>query len=485
MLVYSVDVGTTNLKVVLYNESLERLAIAAAPARYARDGESVEFDPALLFRTVLDLVNQCANVFADTAAHRAVISVTGQAESLVLLDRTGETTRPGMSWLDSRASAEANELGATFGDEAAFAVTGQPRPSPTWPAAKLRWLRRHEPASLDRTRSVLMIKDDLIRRFTGHSVGETSTRGFTYFWDVRKIAYWREMVDHCGISLDTLPEIVAAGTDLGQVLPKVAEDLPASQGYRVNVGALDHFCAMAGTSSYFPDIVSESAGTVLSVSQLVRDWKFEPERKVSFHSGLATGDTVLFNAVDGGGAALEWFRLQALAGMRYGELERQLRARKFAAAPMFMPYLTGVNPPDFFPAAKGAFVGLDLSHDRIDMAFAVEEGIAHLLRRNIDYLTRNRANEIVSTGGGAASSFWSQLKADVCGLDLLVPDEQEATCRGAAILALVAAGELDRLEDARHLHAPRTKLFQPSDVRVREDRYRLFENYLDRLYRAH
>ncbi|KHK96638.1 hypothetical protein LK09_15095 [Microbacterium mangrovi] len=484
MLVYAVDVGTTNLKVVLYSETLERLAIASAPARYSRDGERVEFDPALLFRTVLDLINQCGSAYANTAAHHAIISVTGQAESLVLLDRAGEPVRPGMSWLDDRATAEADEIGAVFGDGEAFAVTGQPHPSATWPAAKLRWLRHHEPETLDRTHSVLMIKDDLLRRLTGHAVGEITTRGFTYFWNIRKAEYWHEMGDFCGIAPEALPEVLPAGSDLGAVLPEVGEALPPSRGYRVNVGALDHFCAMAGTGSYAPNVVSESAGTVLSVSQLVRGWTFEPDRQVSFHSGLTDGDTVLFNGVDGGGAALEWFRLQSLAGMRYGELERQLRARKVSAAPMFMPYLTGVNPPDFFPNAKGAFVELDLGHDRIDMAFAVEEGIAHLLRRNIDYLTTDRANGIVSTGGGAASTYWSQLKADVCGLDLLVPDEQEATCRGAAILALVAAGELGRIADARHLHPPRTKLFQPSGDPAREDRYRLFEQYLDRLYGA-
>jgi xylulokinase len=482
VLVYAVDVGTTNLKVVLYDERLTRRAIASAPARYEREADRVEFDPALLFRTVLDLIGRCAASVPDTGRHEAVIAITGQAESLVLVDRSGDTVRPGLSWLDSRATAEADELGETFGSDEAFAVTGQPYPSATWPAAKLRWLQRHEPDALDAAASVLMIKDDLIRRFAGRTAGEVTTRGFTYFWDVRKGSYWAEMLEHCGVSEDRLPEVVPAGTELGAVLPAVAAGLPPSRGYRVNVGALDHFCAMAGTSSYAPGLVSESAGTVLSVSQLTRHWIFDPRRKVSFHSGLRDGDTVLFNGVDGGGAALEWFRLQALAGMRYGELERHLQSRRFTEAPMFLPYLTGVNPPDFFPDAKGAFLDLDLGHDRIDMAFAVEEGVAHLLRRNIDYLSPDRAHEIVSTGGGAASAFWNQLKADVCRMDVVVPDEHEATCRGAAILALIEAGELAGLEDAAELQTPEKAVFRPADSARRDARYRRFEQYLDRLY---
>ncbi len=484
MLVYAVDVGTTNLKVVLYDEQLRRLSIASAAAVYAREGKRVEFDPEQLFDAVLDLIGQCAANCGDVARHEAVIAITGQAESLVLNDRRGKPVRPGMSWLDDRAMAEAAELAEQFGIDHAFATTGQPYPSATWPAAKLRWLGRHEPGTLVSARSVLMIKDDLIRRFTGTAVGELTTRGFTYFWDVPNGAYWNEMLDFCSVSDGALPEVVAAGTDVGQVTEDVVARLPGASGYRVNAGALDHFCAMVGTDSYAHGIVSESAGTVLSLSMLDHKWTFDPDRKVSFHSGLRPGDTVLFNGVDGGGAALEWFRRQGLAGMSYDELEQRLRSREYREPPIFLPYLTGVNPPDYFPDAKGAFLNLDLGHDQIDMAFAVEEGIAHLLRRNVEYLSPEPAHEIVSTGGGAASAFWSQLKADVCGLNVLVPDEHEATCRGAAVLALVAAGKLDRLEDANQLHAPAEVRYHHSRTEQREARYRLFEDSLRRLYRG-
>ena len=118
------------------------------------------------------------------------------------------------------------------------------------------------------------------------------------------------------------------------------------------------------------------------------------------------------------------------------------------------------------------------------MAFAVEEGVAHLLRRNVEYLSPEPAHGMVSTGGGAASAFWNQLKADVCGVDVLVPDEHEATCRGAAVLALVATGKLNRLEDANQLHAPATVRYRPSRTEQQQARYRLFADYLRRLYQS-
>jgi xylulokinase len=243
---------------------------------------------------------------------------------------------------------------------------------------------------------------------------------------------------------------------------------------------------MVGTGSYLHGVVSESAGTVLSLSMLAQDWSFDPVRRVSFHAGLRPGETLLFNGVDSGGVALEWFRREGLGGMPYEDLEERLQARRSFDAPIFLPYLTGVNPPDFFPAAKGAFLGIDLSHDRIDLAYAVEEGIAHLLRRNVEYLSPqdNPIREIVSTGGGAASVFWSQLKADVCGVDVLVPHEQEATCRGAAVLALIEEGILAGLDEAAKLNQPDVVRYRPAATAKRAERYRMFEDYLNRLYRG-
>jgi len=485
MLVYAVDLGTTNTKVVLFDERLRRLAVASAPADYDRDGPRVEFDPQQLFETVLDLISRCAATQSDTHAHGAIIAVTGQAESLVLVGADGQAVRPGMSWLDSRAAEEAKELADAFDSALAFRVTGEPESSATWPAAKLRWLARYEPESMTATRSILMVKDDLIRRLTGQVIGELTTRGFTYLFDVQERCYWQPMLDLCSVDEDQLPDIGPAGRDVGRVRPEVEERLPPSSGgYRVNCGALDHFCAMVGTGSYRQGAVSESAGTVLSLSLLASDWKFDMASKISFHAGIAPGDIVLFTCADSGGVVLEWFRRELLHGMSYQELEGALSERSFADAPIFLPYLTGANPPDFLPSARGAFLGLELRHDRLDMAYSVQEGVAHLLRRNVDYFTSSGlpVREVVSTGGGAASAHWSQLKSDVCGLDVVVPAEQEATCRGGAALALVESGHIGTLSDAAILNSPEVHRYRPSKDSAIGQRYQTFAQYVTHLY---
>lgn len=482
MIVYAVDLGTTNIKVVRYDDGGRMLGAAHAPMRYLREGSHVVFDPESVFSSVLELIQRAAP--ADGGVEAATIVVTGQAESLVLTDRAGQPVGPGISWLDERSTVQAREIAEAFDPVAAFVITGEPEPVATWPATKLRWLAAHRPQVLADAAHVLMLKDYVLMRLTGVAVGEETTRGFTYLYDVPSRAYWAAMVEFCGIRLDMLPELVPAGTLLGPVRDEVAAALPPAASYIVNAGALDHFCAMVGTGTYAPGAVSASAGTVLALSLLAADWEFDPAMRVSFHAGLRPGDTVLFACADSGGVALSWFQEQIADGLSYESLEHELRERSFADAPLFLPYLTGVNPPDLNGAARGAFVDLQLRHDRVDLAFAVMEGVAHLLRRNLDDLMDHghRVRSITSAGGGTASGFWNQLKADVTGLDLRVPAEPEDACRGAAILALAGAGVIDSLTQAEALHAPPSRTYHPRTDPARRHRYAAFDSALAQLY---
>jgi len=302
--------------------------------------------------------------------------------------------------------------------------------------------------------------------------------------------YWDGMLDYCGVSAEQLPELVPAGTPFPMTLRNRDWDLPAASSYSVNVGALDHFCSMVGTGSYRPGLISESAGTVLSLSMLTEGWTFDPAKRISFHRGLSHGDIVLFNGVDSGGISLDWYRDLHGGRLDFATLSAELPSRNQRGAPLFLPYLTGVNPPAYYPDARGAFIGLGLEHDAIDLAFAVEEGVAHLLRENVDEFVgpANRQGlTIVSTGGGTASPFWNQLKADVCDVPLLVPRQSESTCRGVAILA-VAAGSTgiapERLRAAISDFGKPTEadIYHPDGAAFRAERYAQYRSTSRLLY---
>ena len=460
--------------------------MASARADYLGTAPAVEFDPEGLFNQMLGLIRSCAHESAvATGRQPAAIVLTGQAESLVLADSSGRPVHPGISWLDGRSAAEAEELREHFGSDQAFAVTGQPVITTTLPATKLLWFRRNNPRLLERAAHVLMLKDYMQLRLTGQAGGELSTRAFTYLLDLRSAGYWDEMIDFCGVRRDQLPDLIAPGSDAGPVLPAVADALPPASHWTVNVGALDHFASMVGTGSYRPGVVSESAGTVLSLSVLLDGATFDPAVRASYHRGVRDGDMVLFDCCDSGGICLDWFTEVSGAGAPLPELDAAIEARPPGRdAPLFLPHLTGVIPPDYLPGARGAFIDLSLGTSGADLAYAVMEGVAHLLRSNIEFCSKavGPVTQMVSTGGGTASRFWTQLKADICDVWLTVPQEPEATCRGAAVLGLVGAGLLDDISDASQLAPAGSASFQPSHNSRHDQRYARYRTVLRELY---
>ena len=116
----------------------------------------------------------------------------------------------------------------------------------------------------------------------------------------------------------------------------------------------------------------------------------------------------------------------------------------------FLPYLSGERSPHMDAAARGAWIGLTLSHDRRHLVRALLEGVGFAYR---DCLVRMRAEgaefaELVVVGGGAKSAGWRQMLADQLGLPLVVPQAEEGPAMGGAILASVAAGLQPDVEQA-------------------------------------
>jgi len=484
MRVYAVDLGTTNLKVALYDEGMRQLALRSARMNYQRNGNIVEFDPESWFDQIIALIHSCAAASGiETSQDEAIIVLTGQAESIVLVDRDYHVICPGISWLDNRSAAECEEISSRFDPAESFRITGQPQVTSTWPATKLRWLSRHEPQLLGRSAYVLMLKDYVQMKFTGEILGELSTRAFSYLFDINTADYWDSMMSFCGVGRGQMPALLMPGTDIGPVRPVIKSLLPQAMRYSVNVGVLDHFASMIGTGSYRPGIASESAGTVLSLAAVLENYRGNYEPVASYHRGARGSDFVLFDICDSGGLCLDWYMKISSSQIAAHDLDNRLARYDFRSAPIFLPYLTGVNPPDNNKAARGAFIDLTLSHDQIDIMYSVIEGVAHLLRRNVEYCRTvvPSLDSFVSTGGGAMSAVWTQLKADISNCQIFVPSEKEAACRGAAIMGLASRGLTDSCGNSDDMRMPMRE-YSPAPSDEREARYCRFLESIEKLY---
>ena len=471
-----IDLGTTNLKAALYDEDLRPLDSESYPVPYTREGGFVEFDADACFDRLIDMLAVLLRRQGVTRLH--AMALTGQAETLLLLDEGGRPLCNAISWMDERSKAECAELSRRFPPEAVERITGQLSVLPTWPATKLLWLRAHRPEIFSKARRFALLKDYIVLRLTGRLTADMSIATFSLWFDIYGKVYWPEMLDALNIDAGRLAPLTEPCTVAGELLPELAARVDLEPGTLVNVGTLDHFAGMIGTGATRPGQLTLSTGTVMALATLSAEPA--PRRSgIAMHYGFRPDTHVMLPVVESGGASLEWFKRCCLPGTDYATLNAAL-ARRPDSGLLFLPNIVGTNAPAFDPDATGVFWGLRQHHDAIDMAGAVMEGVSFVLRENCEALAASGApvTQIIATGGGAKSPYWCQLHADCAGVPVSVPADKDAACLGAAIIAAVCAGRFDSFEAAAEDCIRMEHVYRPGDRR--DEKYHRFQ----KLYRA-
>ena len=144
----------------------------------------------------------------------------------------------------------------------------------------------------------------------------------------------------------------------------------------------------------------------------------------------------------------------------------------------FLPYLMGERSPHNDPKARGTFTGISMDTTRADMTQAVLEGVAFALRDSFE-VARSLGIKIERTkicGGGAKSPLWRKIMANVLGIPVDVPACEEGPGYGGAILAAVACGEYQSVEEAcgKLIRVVSTQEPEPELVARYEGRYQTF-----------
>ena len=467
-----IDLGSTNTKAAIYDASLRLVGQMSCPVDYQCENGFVEFDAECYFEKLASLIAQLTQKYGVQVIHQ--IALTGQAESLVCIDASGHALMPAISWMDERSSEECRELAAQFDASRCEQVTGQQALLPTWPATKILWLRKHRPDVFSSTATFMLLKDYIVFRLTGRKLADMSIATFTFYFDIYKKCYWQEMLNAIGISKSQLSPLVEPCTIAGPLTEAAAQALGLSSQTLVNVGTLDHFAGMIGTGNVRPGGITLSTGTVMALAVMAQ----EPAPRssgIAMHYGFLPDTHVMLPVAESGGVSLEWFRRTCMGTINYDKLNSVLSSRSENAL-IFLPYLVGTNAPEFDSDAVGMFWGLRQEHDTFDMARAVMEGVAFMLRKNCDIITAKGTSleHIIATGGGAKSPVWCQLQADITGLPVIVPEETEAACLGASIIAAVTDGQYENYDAAARQGIAIRHRYTPNVSQQLERKYRQF-----------
>ncbi len=362
-------------------------------------------------------------------------------------------TRPALVWLDNRAGAEARHIAAQFEPDTLYYTTGQPSVTPTWPACKILWLRRHEPDVFQRTARFLLVEDFLLYRLTGQLVTDWSLQSSSLLLDIHTQGWWQPMLDVVGIGPEQLAHPLAPGQIVGPLTRAGAQALGLSPQTVVVSGGLDQVVGALGSGNLAAGGLTEATGGALAIVATLDHPAYDPLRRVPLHLHASPGLYCLLPWGQTAGMALQWFRdqfyaLETEAAARAGQDIYALMAQAAAGVPpgsdglVVLPHLEGAATPEFNPAARAVFFGATLRHTRAHFVRAIMEAVAYMLRKNLELVTPagGPLPAIRSIGGGARSPLWLQIKADVLQTPVTAVAVEEVTCLGAAMLAAVALG---------------------------------------------
>ncbi|MBR0466282.1 MAG: hypothetical protein IJJ40_02160 [Clostridia bacterium] len=467
-----VDLGSTNIKVAIYDGDMKLVDRQSVPVKYYTEGGVVEFDAEKYCELLVELLGDTAR--KNNVKEIKEIAFTGQAESLICLDKSGKPLMNAISWMDERSVAECETLSNKFPHEVCEEKTGQMAVLPTWPATKILWLKNNRNEIYSAVVTYMMLKDYVVYYLTGKKTADMSIATFSFYFDIYNKCYWKEMLEAIGVDESQLPPLVEPCSTIGELKPEICESIGVKSGTRINNGTLDHFTGMIGTGNTEPGSITLSTGTVMALATLCGE-TVPKNTGIAVHYGFKKNSYILLPVAESGGVSLEWFRRSCIKGADFKSIDENAALRQGNEV-IFLPYIVGTNAPEFDTEATGVFWGIRQENDEYDMALAIMEGVSFVLRKNCEQMSDNgvKVESIIATGGGAKSSLWCQLQADITGLPVRIPAESEAACLGAAIIAAVASGKYASYEEAGKDCLSFVKEYTPCKKDYQEKKYKRF-----------
>jgi xylulokinase len=249
----------------------------------------------------------------------------------------------------------------------------------------------------------------------------------------------------------------------------------------VAAGAGDQAAGAVGVGVARPGPLSVVLGTSGVVFSALDEFAADPQGRVHAFCHALPDTWHAMGVMLSAAGSLRWLR--DIVGPRtdYGRLVTEADAWPAGAEGLtFLPYLAGERTPHADPDARGAFVGLNVRHDRGALVRAVLEGVAFGLRDSRDLVTELGAQPESGrvSGGGARSELWLRIVASALELPLERVAVDEGAAFGAALLGGVAAGVWPDVHAAAAATVRPTEQIEPVPEWVAAYRERL------ELYRA-
>lgn len=460
--ILSHDLGTTGDKAALFSGDGRLIAagFSAYPTFYPERGWA-EQDPEGYWDAFCASTRSLIERAGIRPAEIAVVAFSGQMMAALPVDREGQALRRSIIWADLRSTRQAEELSRRIGADRVYELTGH-RLSASYSAAKIMWIREHEPEVYRRASKFLQAKDFIVLRLTGRAVTDYSDGSGMNLLDLKSLEWSEEMLEAAEIERSRLPDLLESTETAGKVSAEAARASGLAEGTPVVIGGGDGPCATCGAGVVRNGEAYIYLGTSTWMGLASDRPIIDPLKRTFTFCHFRRGLYMPAGTMQAGGGSFKWLRdvlgdAEAAAAEGAKVDVYDLLAMKAERAPcgadglLFLPYLMGERSPLWDPEARGCFIGLTVRHTKDHLIRAVLEGVAFNIRLIQEAFAEQgvRGEAVRMIGGGARSRLWRKIFADV----LERPVQRlnfidEATSVGAAIAGGVGIGLIPSLQEA-------------------------------------
>lgn len=465
-----IDLGTQSVRVSLVEEDGAVADSGSAPLTSIRsDDVRHEQDPEVWWETV----GEAARKVTGDLGNREVggLAICSTSGTILLADDDGRPLTPAVMYNDGRASDEARvvqEAGEEFWSSLGYQMKS------SFALPRLLWLLR---SGAGEGASRMMHQADFVAsRLAGEPVATDWSHALKTGWDLVNERWPEEVLERLEIPVELLPPVVRPGTRIGEVGRSAAEHTGIPAGTAIRAGMTDSCAAQIAAGALEEGRWNSVLGTTLALKGVTRKLLRDPTGAVYCHRH-PDGGWLPGGASNTGAVVIS----QEFPDRDLEELDDEAE-RHGPAKTVVYPLTT---EGERFPFANSEAQGFQIGEpeDETDYYRAILEGVAFVERLcfvHLESLGARVSGPVALTGGGAKSPVWSQIRADVLGLPVVIPPSSEGSV-GMAVLARAGEGsvaEATRRSEALARFEPR----EDRDGRLAENFERLATAFVERGY---
>jgi len=482
--VLALDVGSSSVRAAFFDSRGDE--VAGTRARVVRDFHTTadggsELDAERALAEVASVIDDALARAPERVLSRTVaVAVACFWHSLVGAGPDGRAVTPVYGWADTRAARQAETLRRELDERDVHARTGCRLHPSYWPA-KLRWIRDERPREWRAAARWMSFGELLTLRLCGgggddaeaavSAPASVSMASGTGLLDQHNCAWDAALVERLGLTTGQLPSLARDSQTL-TLADNYASRWPSLRGVPFFPAIADGAANSVGEGCATRARVALMVGTSAAM-RVVYEGEPPPELHESLWCyRLDRQRVIVGGALSDGGALFDWLRdtlkfsppdefspsHEAGAGaatlgvkeVGAGGLEAEVaRLEPDAHGLTVLPFWSGERSTGWHVRARGAILGLGAHTRPAEIVRAAQESVAYRLAHISDALLRHAPGASLRASGGALrrSPSWAHIIAEVLGQPLVLSPVEEASSRGAVLLALEALGKIKDVAD--------------------------------------